>query len=95
MGACFVGFNKEDCPRAELHTEYKERCKDAAHEHGHSYSGAINMSTGLEISRQTFTDENEADNWLADHAEKWGPAIAVKIESADKTFWLVGAWVAE
>jgi len=62
------------------------------YENGHSYSGGFGMAEGLSFSPCTFSDEQMASTWLADNAQKWGPAIAVKVGSETDQLWMIGAW---
>ena len=62
--------------------------KEDLYENGHSYSGGIGMCDGITNTRKKFEDEDEAEEWLEDNAQKWGPALLVSTEDD----WIIGAW---
>lgn len=50
----------------------------AAYEHGHGgYTGSFAEAQGVEFVDSDLANANEAEKWLDDYADKWGPAIVV------------------
>lgn len=92
MGAEYVSYKVKAKSVAELNEKFNELQENAAYEHGHSYSGDINMANGLKIDKKIFKDYITADNYIADTAEKWGHAIAVEVTTEKETYYLIGAW---
>jgi hypothetical protein len=51
------------------------------------------MATGLNFTNQRFKNNNDADDWLQERAQKWDAALAVKVDDPDGNFhWRIGAW---
>lgn len=66
--------------------------EDDRYENGHSYSGGFGMADGLEFeAAPTFNTDQEADDWLVEHAEKWRAALAVQVAQPEP-HWRIGAW---
>lgn len=71
---------------------YKDQCEDAAYEDGNSYSGRINMSTGIEFHRDKYFNSLDAAlDYINENAQKWENAIAVKFVNGDTMGYVVGA----
>lgn len=48
----------------------------AAYEYGHGgYTGSFAEAQGVEFVESDMADEEQAEEWLSDYADKWGPAI--------------------
>lgn len=92
MGAEYVSYKVKAKSVAELNEKFDLLQKKAQHNYGYSYSGNINMATGLKIDKKIFKEHYSADNYIADTAEKWGPAIAVEVTTEKETYYLIGAW---
>lgn len=76
---------------SEIKKEFLADIKEAIVEYGtDSYSGTIGTLTGIKESPKTFTDEEAAEDYLLEKAEKWDKAIAVKCNGS----WIIGAWLA-
>ncbi len=53
--------------------------ENAAWEYGHGgYSGSFAEANGIAVHKNTFLDLDDAEKWLDENAEKWGPAIIAK-----------------
>jgi len=89
MGACFDGFTTGAEDKKEVERVFEEKRSEAACENGNSYSGRINMAHGLKFLNKEFESVDQAYSYLDDEAEKWGPALAVKV--AGKKGWVIGA----
>ena len=91
MGACFdeVQFDGK-LSRKLVKAHFDDHCETLAYDNGHSYSGCLNMTSGLEFHDKTFKSQCEAYEYVLEHCEKWRKAIAVRIESDDVSSWYIG-----
>jgi len=82
MGACDDSFEaKGSLTESELTKKFNEYVDMCDSENGRSYSGRLNMCTGLTIHNKTFNTFNEAWEYLFGangKAVKWEDAVAVK-----------------
>ena len=97
MGAVYVeGFyNQED--KNAVRENFQEAQEHDRYENGHCYSGGIGMAEGIHfLNDKKFDNIQEAEDWVIDEAQKWGPALAVRIinPDANKNGWYFGAWCA-
>jgi predicted RNA-binding Zn-ribbon protein involved in translation (DUF1610 family) len=81
MGANFDYFTTKDVSTSKLEEKYKDYCRKVAMENGHSYSGRLNMTSGLSIRHETFESLDDALDFIESKSEKWGDALAVKYKS--------------
>jgi hypothetical protein len=82
-------------PTQELKKAFKEIQDQRSWEYGHSgYTGTFAEADGIEFPKQqVFKDETAAEKWLSDHADKWGPALAVKYTTPNGELkWYIAAW---
>ena len=91
MGASFITMRAKG-----THDQVKEAFRiaqeDDRYHNGHSYSGGFGMCTGLTFGRvNRCHEEVEADEWLSQNCDKWGPAIALRLTDDE---YLIGAWCA-
>lgn len=93
MGAEYSQF-KARCTREELRPTFVEFQEQCFYDHGHSgYTGTMAEADGCSITTKEFITNEEAEEWLTEHAEKWGPALVVKVTLNDQEpYWLFGAW---
>jgi hypothetical protein len=87
MGACFNTMTAKGTPQ-EVRKAFEQKQEQDRYENGHVYSGGLGMAPGLTFTNKTFDDTRDAYEWLADHAQKWDNALAVKIGDE----YLIGAW---
>lgn len=59
------------------------------------YNGSFSTMNGIKVTSKQFTDWNKATEYILDNTEKWGNALAVKVDADDHDYWLVGGWAAE
>lgn len=53
--------------------------EEARYLFGHGgYSGTFAECTGVEFPNVKFASVKDADAWLDEHAQKWGPLLVVK-----------------
>jgi hypothetical protein len=59
----------------------------AAHDYGHAgYTGSFAECTGVELVTHKATSVAAADDWLDEHAEKWGPMLIVEVIGPEACF---------
>jgi hypothetical protein len=93
MGACYDSIIIEASSIAELKKKFRETQDSLLYEYGHNgYSGTLGECNGLKVVNKTFTERREADDWIADNAEKWEEALAIEIEEGK---YLVGGICSE
>lgn len=64
---------------AKAKKEALDLIEDCKYEFGHGgYSGTFAECTGVEMSDKKFQTLKEADAWLDENAQKWGPLVVVK-----------------
>lgn len=87
MGASYVSHSFNHCSEVELSNKVDSVCSEVAYESGHGpYSGdwGEKLGVGVKHINKTFNSRMDADDWLTDNSDKWGPLIAVKVLSAPK-----------
>ncbi len=94
----------------EITKGWNEAIDQDQYDHGHDgYSGSIQtMGKGLTFKSGLHETKEAAEDYIADHHEKWNPAIAVQVMARTPKgrikkvkgkpvfgYWLIGGWVAE
>ena len=94
MGANFDGVTLRAKNDTEAVAMCRQAIRDSQWENGHGgYSGTLAEANGAVIDRsKTFDSVQSAYDYLEDVAEKWGPAIGVKVVDGEKTCYVFGAW---
>jgi hypothetical protein len=63
--------------------------EQAGYEHGHGgYSGSWAECRGVEVIGCAGTSPENIEDWLGDHAQKWGPMLITECGGR----WFAGAW---
>jgi hypothetical protein len=92
MGACFDSTFLKSHDVAAAKEEFRRVCEDRAWECGHGgYTGTLAETHGR-ISffhSLEFDSRDDAEDWIDENADKWGPALAVRIKGMDG--WFAGA----
>lgn len=94
MGACFVSGYYTETDKTKVEQKFLDDQEIDVYENGHCYSGSIGMANGIKfVDNLVFTNYSDADDWLSDNVQKWGPTLAVRLEDPDKklTGWVYGA----
>lgn len=93
MGANYVEHVVRGGNEKHVLNTFKELQSDAAHEHGYSYSGEINMAYGLTFTHKRFQSRNEASEYLMSNCQKFDDALVVtyKDSKTGSYYWLIGA----
>ena len=93
MGAIFDEARVR-CDRASLEGLYYELVSQRGWEAGHGgYSGTFVEAEGLLVSDLRFSSWEVARAYVDAEAEKWGPAVAVRVVVKGETpGWFIGAW---
>lgn len=99
MGASYHSETYQDCSPDDLKSQVEIECRNAELENGsEGYTGtwAEKRGSGLEFKPKVFACLGDADDYVMEHADKWGALIAVKYMSGiTTTSWLVGGWCSE
>lgn len=92
MGACFDAVFVNTTDKVEAGKKLEHILEEDRYENGHSYSGSIGMVDGYKFTDKAFDSPISAENWLQENAEKWGPALGVRV-TTDKGHdgWFFGA----
>ena len=62
----------------------------ARYDYGHAgYSGSFAECWGVMVAPFVADNEHDADEWLQDNADKWGPMMLVRCRNG---VWVAGAW---
>jgi len=92
MGAETRTYSVEAENDGELKEKYEGLVAEACYEHGHGgYTGTIAESQGLTITEQILS-ENEACDYIEEHAEKWENSLAIKIRDTNHTYLIGGVY---
>lgn len=92
MGAEFCTMIVKGENEKDAKSKFKDAQDTDRYENGHSYSGGLGMADGLEFHSKSFSSEDDAEEYLSETCEKWGPAIAVKFQdSKGEINFLIGA----
>ena len=76
-------------PFSDVKTKFDGVMESAAYDYGHAgYTGSWAECDGIVMKGGSFGSADSADEWLQEKAEKWGPALAVRIPQG----WAIGAW---
>ncbi len=100
MGANFQCFTMPATAKtvAEVEQLAKAAVAQAKVENGTDrYSGTISTADGVKVEgyRPPFANDDDAEAYLLENAEKWGPLVVVPFLDAGKVRWLAGMWCAE
>jgi hypothetical protein len=91
MGAWYTDYTVKGGNETYVRRKFSELQKNAAYEHGSSYSGEINMAHGLEFTGKIFKSYLEASEYISETAEKFGAALVVQYRNnAGQLVWLIG-----
>ena len=90
-----------DLDRATVTKKFHDYVEECQHDYGHSgYTGTMAEARGLVFTGKVFDSfsaandyldggNNEDGEWVEGHCEKWGPALAVRVEMEDKQRWVI------
>ena len=88
MGCNFVSMTVDGSATEEQVAEHFRHEQDEdRYYNGHVYSGGMGMATGLTFTKKEFPNADAAHEWLENHAQKWGRALAVRCPG----YWVIGA----
>jgi hypothetical protein len=92
MGAEFCTMTVKGENRKQAKSQFEAEQESDRYENGHSYSGGLGMADGLEFHEKKFSNKVEAEQYLIETCEKWGPAIAVTYQNPKGEInFLIGA----
>ena len=79
MGACLNVMTVDGkASKEEVTKQFNARCEQDGYECGHSYSGSFSEFRGLRFTNVVFHTEEEAEKYIDEYGEKWGPAVVVR-----------------
>jgi hypothetical protein len=97
MGASYISRRIKETNKEDIKKKFREIVDECLYEYGHdSYNGTFSTMSGISIVNKTFSDRDSADDYICDHSEKWGDALAVTVkEDGKEPYTLIGGWAAE
>lgn len=97
MGASskFMSLNA-DLSKEQVEKIFEERQEEDRDYYGNDpYNGSWTTFCGIKFISKVFDTEDGAVDYILENAEKWGYALAVKVEEPNNCSWLIGGWAAE
>ena len=97
MGSCFIAKVIESTDSNKVKEVFDDIVEECEEEYGNnSYNGTFSTMSGLSITGRRFNNRLEAQEYIVNNTSKWGNALAVTVEEAEKKpYTLVGGWAAE
>lgn len=81
MGAVFCFQRLDATNDADAIKEYGEIYDQSCYDHGRGgYSGTFAEAPDCEVIKKKFATFEEAEEYLDEHAEKWGAALIAKTD---------------
>ena len=71
--------------KAEVTRSFEQEQQVDRHENGHAYSGGFGQFAGIEFHDKEFASVDEAEHYVYEQGNKWGPAIAVRFKDGKQT----------
>ena len=79
MGACFETMEVDGQVDAKaLQAKFQRYQEHCSYESGNSYSGRLNMCSGLRVLNEVFDSYSKAEDYISQTAQKWEDAVAVR-----------------
>lgn len=89
MGAEFNFERLEATDDATAKVEAEAMCDQARYDYGHAgYSGSFAEKHDIEFIKQKFATIQQAEEYIDEHAEKWGAALIARTDEG----YCFGAW---
>lgn len=89
MGAEFVTETITAKTAKQVEKKHDELVEQAQYDHGHAgYTGSFAESPGVTIATYEAKDEDDAEQYIDDNANKWENSIAVRVKGTDT--WVIG-----
>ena len=98
MGASFITARIDSTNRKEVEETFKEIWEEARDYYGSNpYSGSFaTFQKSVDFKHITFNSEQEAEDYISENQEKWGPVMGVIIKGGNNAdYTLIGGWAAE
>ena len=98
MGASFISRRIDSISKDEVKRRFNEIWEEARDYYGSNpYNGSFStFQKSVTFVYNTFMSEREAEDYIADNQEKWGPAMAVIVKEGNNApYTLIGGWAAE
>jgi len=96
MGAQYISRAIKETGRKDIEKKFREIVEECIYEYGHdSYNGTFSTMSGVSVVNRTFSNRDNAEEYIIDKAEKWGDALAVTVkEEGKEPYTLIGGWAA-
>ena len=96
MGAAYTQAVLPDQSHDELIATWEAIVEQCLYDYGHScYSGSFAEKDGLQILSKAFLSTDEAEEYIIEHNDKWGPAMAARVVVKEGYGWYIGGWCNE
>ena len=98
MGASFISTRIDSINKEVVKKEFNEIWEEARDYYGSNpYNGSFStFEKNVTFVYTTFDSEKSAEEYIEEHQEKWGPAMAVIVkEGNNEPYTLLGGWAAE
>lgn len=87
MGACFDSTTFKASDEKTLKESFSHHQECLRYDNGSdTYAGHMGIAQGISITSKSFKTVSEAEDYVEQNAQKWGPAIAVKVGDFSKVF---------
>lgn len=88
MGADYLSMTLDSTAKTRVQREFARRAG------AEPSLAAFRNTLGVVIRSETFPSIQAAEEYVMQEAERWGPAIAVKVKQPETpAFTYIGAWV--
>ena len=97
MGASLDVRKVHSTSREEVRKIYEKIWEEAREYYGNNpYSGSLaTLQKEIDFKYITFDSREKAEDYIAEHQEKWGNAMAVIVKEGNaEPYTLVGGWCA-
>lgn len=98
MGASLYTERIDSIDSKEVKRRYLEMWNEARDYYGSNpYNGSFStLEKNVSFVYNIFNSKDEAEDYIAENQEKWGPAMAVIVkEGNNEPYTLIGGWCAE
>ena len=91
MGSAFVCEPLDVSTKIDAISEVKDLIENDKYQFGHGgYTGTFAEAHGVVFREHEFNCINDAEKWLEDTCEKWGPVLIVTVKNNEEEFCIAG-----
>ena len=92
MGGIYLDTKLKDQPAKDVTAKWRQIHDQAQYNDGHGgYSGSFAEKPTIAFPPQEFATDADAEEWVCDNNDKWGPVDAVKVREP-ALHWYIGGW---